>query len=175
MYKRKKGQAAITDLFVAIGIFIVLITITSVLWNLYHIRLINRMDHDDIVVKTFQVSDMLLKTPGSPDNWDYLVLEQGANSDAIDFIGIIDEEYKIPYDKITALVALREDEIKEVFHAGQYSFGLRIKDANSNIVFSVGKMSGGGKFSVNLARDVMYEPTPGAAYVYGTVEVLLSQ
>ena len=175
MYKKKKGQAAITDLFVAIGIFIVLITITSVLWNLYHIRLINRMDHDDIVVKTFQVSDLLLKTSGSPDNWDYLVLEDDATSADIEFIGIIDEEYKIPYDKINALRVLGEDEIKEVFHAGQYRFGLRIKDAESVIVFSVGKMSGGGKFSVNLARDIMYELTPGAAYEYGTVEVLLSQ
>jgi hypothetical protein len=174
MYKRKQGQAAITDLFVAIGIFIVLITITSVLWNLYHIRLINRMDHDDIVVKTFQVSDMLLKTPGSPDNWDYLV-SQGATSSDIEFIGVIDEEYKIPYNKITALMNLGEDEIKKVFHAGQYNFGLRIKDANSAIVFSVGKMSGGGKFSVNLERDIMYEPTPGADYLYGTVEVLISQ
>ncbi len=175
MYKRKKGQAAITDLFVAIGIFIVLITITSVLWNLYHIRLINRMDHDDIVVKTFQISDLLLKTSGNPDNWDYLVLNEGANSENIEFIGIIDEEYKIPYDKYDALSKLGEDEIKEVFHAGQYRFGLRIKDADSAIFFSVGKMSGGGKFSVNLARDIMYEPGPGEDYAYGTVEVLLSQ
>ena len=60
-----------------------MITITSVLWNLYHVRLLNRMEYDDLVVKSFEVSDLMLKTPGEPDNWDYLTLTSGITYEEI--------------------------------------------------------------------------------------------
>ncbi len=170
----KKGQAAVTDLFVAIGIFIVLITITTVLWNLYNIRLANRVDYDGLAIKAFQVSDLLLKTPGNPDNWDYLVLNEGADSTAIEHIGIIQGELKVPYNKTLALAALNETEIKKTFHASQYRLGIRIRNANSTEIYNVGKVSGTSKFAVNLARNILYQKSPNATFEPATIEVILS-
>jgi len=171
---RKKGQAAVTDLFVAIGIFIVLVTITAVLWNLYNVRLANRMDYDGLVIKAFQTSDLLLQTPGNPDNWDYLVLEEDADSDDINYLGLVDGELKIPYNKTLALATLNETGIKDVFHAGQYRIGIRLRNSNGIEIFNVGKVSGTSKYAVNLARNVLYQKTPTGNFDPSTIEVIFS-
>src|SRR3989344_9407637 len=69
MMQKKSGQAAVTDLFIAISVFIILITITTLTWNLYNIRLTSRFDYDEMMLKGFQVSDLLVKSKGIPANW----------------------------------------------------------------------------------------------------------
>ncbi len=174
MIKSKKGQAAVTDLFVAIGIFIVLITITSVLWNLYHVRLVNRMDYDDLVIKNFQITDFLLKTPGSPANWDSLYTRELINYDAIAYVGLVEGDFRVPYNKTYALTNLTEENVKEIFHAGQYRLGIRIKNITGGDVYTFGRVSGSSKFSVNLARNIMYEEIPTGDYKPAVIEVILS-
>ncbi len=171
---RKKGQAAITDLFVAVGIFIILITITSVLWNLYNVRLLNRLEYDDLVVKSFEISDLLLKTPGEPDNWDYLILNGGSAED-IWFVGLVEEELKIPFEKTEGMDALGEEVIRDIFHAGQYRLGIRIRNNESEEMYILGKVSGGSKFSVNLGRDILYQNTTNGVYHPAIIEVILSK
>ena len=173
--RSKKGQAAVTDLFVAIGIFIVLITITSVLWNLYHVRLINRMDYDDLVIKNFQITDFLLKTSGSPANWDYLYTQELIDEDDIYYVGLVEGDFRIPYNKTYALTNLTEYNLKEIFHAGQYRFGIRIKNITGDDIYTFGKVSGSSKFSVNLARNIMYQEIPGGDYKPAIIEVILSK
>ena len=173
---RKKGQAAITDLFVAIGIFIVLITITSILWNLYNIRLQNRMIYDDLVIKGFQISDLMLKTPGKPDNWDVLILSDDITDvNDIYYVGLVEGELKIPRNKTLGLSKLEEENISRIFHAGQYRLGIRIRDADGGDLYSVGRVSGSSKYSVNLGRNVMYQEIPGGPYQPSSIEVILSR
>ncbi len=175
--KNKRGQAAITDLFVAVGIFIILVTITSVLWNLYQVRLVNRIEYDDLVTKTFEMSDMMLKTPGYPDNWDYLILAGEITKDDIQYIGLVEEELKIPYNKTAAMdsALLQEDGIREIFRAGSYRLGIRIRNHAGDEVYTMGRVSGGSKFSVNLGRDVLYQNESGGEFHPAIVEVILSK
>ncbi|MBT3865895.1 hypothetical protein HOF78_02195 [Candidatus Woesearchaeota archaeon] len=172
--RNKKGQAAITDLFVAVGIFIILITITSVLWNLYNVRLLNRLEYDDLVVKTFEISDLLLKSSGQPDNWDHLALG-GASAEDIMFVGLVEEELKIPFNKTEGMDALGEEAIRDIFHAGQYRLGIRIRNNIAEEMYVLGKVSGGSKFSVNLGRDVLYQNSTGGIYFPAVIEVILSK
>lgn len=172
--RNKRGQAAITDLFVAVGIFIILITITSVLWNLYNVRLLNRLEYDDLVVKSFEISDLLLKTPGQPDNWDYLALNGGSAEDIM-FLGLVEEELRIPFNKTEGMDALGEDVIRDIFHAGQYRLGIRIRNDIAEEMYVMGKVSGGSKFSVNLGRDVLYQNATGGLYFPAVIEVILSK
>ncbi|MDP3917270.1 MAG: hypothetical protein Q8Q42_03205 [Nanoarchaeota archaeon] len=171
----RKGQAAVTDLFVAIGVFIVLITITSVMWNLYNIRLQNRIIYDDLVVKSFQINDLLLKTPGFPDNWDYLFLSDRILTEEIYYIGLVEGELNIPFNKTLALSKMGEENITSVFHAGQYRMGIRIRDADGEDLYSVGKVSGSSKYSVNLGRNVMYQNVPDGSFTPSSIEVILSR
>ncbi len=177
----KKGQAGITDLFVAVAIFIILITITSVLWNLYNVRLLNRMEYEEVVVKSFEVSDLLLKTPGEPDNWDYLTLTGNILYEDINFVGLIGEELKISVNKTNALdvigagLVTPEEALREIFHAGQYRIGIRIRNNVSEDLYTFGRVSGGNKFSVNLGRDVLYQNETGGPYNPAVIEVILSK
>lgn len=165
----------ITDLFVAVGIFIILITITSVLWNLYNVRLINRLEYDDLVVKSFEISDLLLKTPGEPDNWDYLILTGAITAEEIKFVGLVEEELKIPFNKTQGMDILEEEAIRGIFHAGQYRLGIRIRNSTAGEMYVMGKVSGGSKFSVNLGRDILYQNSTGGPYLPGVIEVILSK
>jgi hypothetical protein len=158
-----------------------LITITSVLWNLYHVRLLNRMEYDDLVVKSFEVSDLMLKTPGEPDNWDYLTLTSGITYEEIKFVGLVGEELKIPVGKTNALDELGdasvtpEEALRDIFHAGQYRMGIRIRNNDSEEMYVFGKVSGGSKFSVNLGRDILYQNETDGPYRPAIIEVILSK
>ncbi|GEM_PF-1026875 len=176
LHNNKKGQAVITDLFIAIGIFIVLITITSVLWNLYQIRLTNRLEYDALTVKAFTISDALLKTPGNPDNWDARIVDENFEDIDIAYPGLVVGELIVPYEKTFGLTLLTEDDLRTTFNAGQYRFGLRIRDATGQIdLYTIGKVSGSSKFSVNLARNIIYQSTLNGDYEPATVEVILSR
>ena len=183
---KKRGQAAVTDLFVAIGIFIVLVTVTSVLWNLYQVRLMNNMDHDETVVKAFQVSDILLKTPGEPSNWEQNVLNLGSESALpyIKYIGLVEGDRKVPYDKINALRLdligvpprnITEEDVKKMFHASQYRLGIKITSSDGNEVLLFGRTSGTSKFSVNLGKNVFCQEYFDSDYVPCIIEVIISK
>jgi len=178
LVNKKKGQAAITDLFVAIGIFIVLIAVTSVLWNLYSLRLQNRIIYDDLVVKGFQISDLLLKTSGDPPNWDILLLNGELLSpvdENINYVGLVKDELNIANNKTLALTLLGEANMQKIFHAEQYSIGIRIRDASGEDVYLFGKIGGSAKYSVNLGRNIMYQDAPRGTFNPSTIEVILSK
>jgi len=177
--KGKKSQAAITDLFIAIAIFIVLIIVTTTLWNLYNVRLINRMAYDDIVIKSFQVSDMLLKTPGNPVNWeneywDNLGFDQ-TEIDGIRYPGLIERDIFVPYRKIRALEDFNETSMQEKFHAGQYRFSIKVVNLTGDTINSFGNPGGSSTFSINLARSVMYQESEASGYEPAVIEVMLSR
>jgi hypothetical protein len=177
--REKKSQAAITDLFIALAIFVVLIIVTTTIWNLYNVRLRNRMSYDDIVIKSFQVSDMLLKTAGNPSNWDSMYWNNEdfspAEVESIIYPGLMEKDLFISYDKIKALREFNESNIKKKFHAGQYNFGIKVMNSTGGMMYSLGHSGGTSKFSINLARDVMFQPASDANYQRARIEVMLSK
>jgi hypothetical protein len=177
--KRKKGQAAITDLFVALAIFIVLIIVTTTIWNLYNVRLRNRMAYDDIAIKSFQVSDILLKTGGNPLNWNSFYWDDGKFSqveiDNIIYPGLIERDLFVPYEKIKALEEFNESNIKEVFHSGRYNFGIRVINSTGEVIYNMGHIGGNNKFSINLAKDIMFQKSAASNYERARIEVMLSK
>tara|TARA_Y100000310_G_scaffold345353_1_gene464069 strand:- start:377 stop:916 length:540 start_codon:yes stop_codon:yes gene_type:complete len=173
--KGRKGQAAVTDLFVALGIFVVLMIVTSVLWNLYTVRLSNRMIYDDLVMNTFQSFDVLLKTPGEPGNWEYLVSFDGKGVDDIVYVGLVEGERSVPCEKMNALETLGEDNIKKILHVGQYNLGIEVLDAGGERIKLIGTTGGGSKFSVNLARNIMYQNEECKDFQPAIIQLVLSR
>lgn len=149
----QKGQAAITDLFIAISVFIILITIITLTWNLYNIRLVNRFEYDDMIIKTFQVSDALSKSKGVPDNWEFL-----KDKTQILVVGLAENERKISTQKLTQFIDLNETEIKEKMNINLYNFYFTIRN-QTQVLVSHGRIPTGKK-SVNIARLVIYNGKP---------------
>ena len=149
----QKGQAAITDLFIAISVFIILTTIITLTWNLYNIRLVNRFEYDDMIIKTFQVSDALSKSKGVPDNWESL-----KDKTKIQVVGLAENERKISTQKLTQFLDLNETEIKEKMNINLYNFYFTIRN-QTQVLVSHGRIPTGKK-SVNIARLVIYNSKP---------------
>jgi hypothetical protein len=69
---------------------------------------------------------------------------------------------------------LTEENVKKIFHAGQYRLGIRIRNITGDDVYTFGKVAGSSRFSVNLARNIMYQELPQGDYKPATIEVILS-
>ena len=154
--KNKKGQAAITDLFIAIAIFIVLITITTIMWHLYNLRFDARIDYDTMVLKTYQIVDTMVKSPGFPDNWE----QDTANVVAI---GLASGDRILSKEKVSAFDKMSSDDmdnVKEIMHIALYDYYFVLKDPETNQVVVSAGSAPRGKFTVNLGRLVMYNNKP---------------
>ncbi len=161
----RRGQAGITDLFIAVAIFIVLVTITTLIWNLYNARLESRLDYDTIVLKTYAIVDALVKSPGSPERWE---LVPDAQLSGVLQVGLAEQDHVIDEAKITRFAQLADpafsggttyDTLRDVLKIGLYQFYFVLKDAKKQNVFVSGQLPQ-GKFAVNLARIVMYRGKP---------------
>lgn len=150
--KQKRGQAAITDLFIAIAVFIILITITTLSWELYNIRLNSRLDFDDIILKGFIVTDTLVKSPGIPLNWE-------TNPTNARVIGFAATDRVIDQTKLTAFLNLTDDQVESILKVRQYNYYFVIKESNGTLLASKGAVPS-GSITINLGRAVFYENKP---------------
>lgn len=148
-----KGQAAITDLFIAISIFIILVTVTTLTWELYNIQLNTRLDYDDMVIKSFQISDILVKSKGTPATW-----ETDVNNAKV--LGLIEKEKHLSEAKVNAFVQdITYTQSKDLLKINLYDFYFTIKEADGTPIVSKGIVPT-GKFNVNLARVIFYQNKP---------------
>ena len=157
MMLQNKGQAAVTDLFIAISVFIILITITTLTWNLYNIRLTSRFDYDDMMLRGFQVSDLLVKSKGIPPDW-HITYEITAPQ----VIGLADNERILSPEKVGAFKDLSDSDpsaIKNALNINLYNYYFVIRNQTGIPLLSTGLFPS-GKYAVNLARIVSYNNQP---------------
>ncbi len=146
----KRGQATIIDLLMAISVFILLVTITTVMWDLYSIRLSNRVEYDNMVIKSFQISDALMKGKGSPIYWEYVP------DDEVVLIGLMQGEKRLSYNKVEKFQDFPDDKLREMFRVGKYNYFFRIKYLNKTEIILKG-IPPSGKYTVNLMRVAEYD------------------
>lgn len=144
---RKRGQAAVMDLFVAISVFIILTTILTLTWDLYNIRINNRFTYDDMVLKTLQISDILVRTQGIPPDF----VPQSAQS-----IGLARRDYTLDNRRVARVAAMNESDFKNIMKINLYEFYLVVRDQSGAANATLGKPPA-GKSTVNLLRYVMYD------------------
>jgi len=158
---KKRGQAAITDLFIAIAIFIVLITITTLIWNLYNSRLQSRLDYDTMVLKGYHIVDALVKSRGYPEDWEIL---PNPETSTIMF-GLADYDHVISDAKIDKFAQLSDPSqnsytnLKNTMKISLYEYRILLKAPDNKVVYDSGRIPA-GKFTVNLARFVFYKDQP---------------
>ena len=151
----KKGQAAVTDLFIAISVFIILITIMTLTWNLYNLRLQNRFDYDDMMTKAFQVSDVLIKSKGNPVDW-----ETDPNSTIV--IGLSSNDRIISKTKVETFTdedLFNESKLKDILKVNQFNYYFVLRHLNGTLIHTRGLFPS-GNLAINLARLVLYDDIP---------------
>ena len=156
----RKAQAAITDLFIAVAVFIVLVTITTLIWNLYNVRLDSRIDYDNMVLKAYHISDTMLKSTGDPVNWE----RSASPINTINTLGLASDDHIISEKKLLTFSTLSStqedyDILKDKMNINLYDYYLKLKLIDGTPIILTGNAPR-GKFAVNLARLVIYESEP---------------
>lgn len=155
-HKITKGQAVVTDLLIAAGVFILLITITIGTWDIYKIRLASRIEYDQMSMRGYHAIESLVRTPGYPENWEDLA---ATNLDAVRMFGLADADHLINHNKLIALMSIQDTaKLKDILNIGPYSFLLRLKKPGptEQIIYSFGSKPTNEKAAVSLSRVVVY-------------------
>lgn len=166
---QRRGQAAVTDLFISISVFIILITIITLTWNLHNIRLQNRFEYDDMMVKAFQVTDSLIKGRGVPPDWETRL--QTPTNNNLRVIGLSENERFLSEQKVIAFAnsdgnnKLDEKVLKDTLRINLYQYYFVLRHLNGTITGCPGTCNSrgaypSGNFVVNLARLVMFKDEP---------------
>ncbi len=144
---KKRSQAASTDLFMAVFVFIILITAIISCWNLYNKQINERLIYEYMIVNAFQVSDLLVKSRGTPLEW---------NSTNVDTVGLAVNDRHISSQKLSSFNNITYDTLKNLFNIERYEFYFQINYPNRTMRDSYGGEFN-GTYSVNIRRHVMYE------------------
>ena len=148
----KKTQLITTDLIVAVTIFIFIIVITIFpLWGIYEVRLNDRIDQTKMELKSFQVADILIKTPGIPNGWETL-----NNEEQIIIPGLAMRNKEVLKEKIQKFTQLSEETIKTKLKINEYNFYFSLKILDNTEVGSVGSIPQNPKNIFSIKDYVSY-------------------
>lgn len=143
----KKSQIVSTDLFFAVSVFVIIIAMIFFSWNLYYERIDERIIYGDMMANAFQVSDLLVKSKGTPSLW---------NSTNVSVVGLASSDRNISSQKLHSFINVPYDELKKLFNIERYEFYFRLKHLNGTPIDSHGKEFD-GTYSINTRRYVIYE------------------
>lgn len=150
--------------------FIILITIITLTWNLYNIRLTSRFDYDEMMLKGFQVSDLLVKSKGVPADWqnNYNITTprplppNPADILPPQIIGLADNERILSPEKIDAFKDISDAHpqiVKDALKINLYNYYFVIRNQTGMPLLNTGLFPA-GRYAVNLARIVLYNNQP---------------
>lgn len=157
----RRSQAAITDLFIAVAVFIVLITITTLIWNLYNVRLEARLDYDTMLLRGYHLVEGFIRSPGYPEDWETWAFP----NETTQLFGLAQDDHVLSEAKVARFAALGDplgseyQDLKRVMQIALYEYYFVLKTEQGIIVYSAGNIPT-GKYTVNLVRLVIFQGQP---------------
>ncbi|MDI6738224.1 MAG: hypothetical protein QME12_06975 [Nanoarchaeota archaeon] len=145
----RKGQIGSIDLFIAIFIFLILLSVLVGMWNLYSTRLNEGIEYEKIRLLAFHISDTFVKTPGYPSAWEN-------SPSSAEAIGLASSGRVLSSAKVDAFIAMNYSAAKQKIKAEGYDFKFRIKDLSNNVLLASGANITGGT-AIAVERYVKYE------------------
>lgn len=144
----KKGQAVITDLVIAVGLFIIIIIGLMISLNYHSNRLAEDIQFNDMTQKAMYIADTLVFSPGIPYNW---------TTKSYVLPGLAREERNISYQRLTNFTNMTADQVKNAFKIASYNYTFQMRyQHNNSIVFSAGEFSDNTTSIASSRRQVLY-------------------
>jgi len=148
----KKTQLIAIDLIIAVTIFIFIIVINIFpLWNIYEVKLNERIDKTKMELKSFQIADILIKTPGIPNGWETLNDEEEIIS-----LGLAMRNKEVLKEKTEKFTQLSEETIKTKLKIKEYNFYFSLKTLDNNEIGSKGSIPQNPKRVFSIKDYVLY-------------------
>ncbi len=114
-----KGQIVSLDLLIALSIFaFLLVTLFSVI-NSNNANFFQNSEYNEMALQALEISEILIKTPGKPSNWD--------SSNVIAF-GLASEDRIISFEKAQEFCSIPESDISRLLNI-DYPFYFNLSGA----------------------------------------------
>lgn len=155
MCRQRRGQLAVTDLFIAIFIFVGILISIFAAWNIYLNRLEQRSSYSSLLASAVQASDILVKSPGKPLNWEL-------SNATVQVIGLAGTDRNLSTAKVAAFVSMDYNTSKDVLNIKRYNYKFRLVNINNSAALNYGE-NATGNFTVAIRRVVWYGN--GTAYM----------
>ena len=143
MLHKKRSQVSMLDLFIGAFLFLSLITLVLITWNSYNNRLNERLVYEQIELKAFQVSDLLVRSPGSPTGWEN-------NISSLKVIGLATKDRILSKNKVEAFVNLSNNDVTKILNLENYNFYFKLGTYESGLTQN-------GTITISLKRKVIFE------------------
>ena len=127
----------------------ILVSLTVYTWNLYNVRLNEDLEYEKIQLIAFQITDLLVKSPGYPAGWE-------ENPSNVGIIGLAQNDRVLSQDKVTAFMNLEYNSSKERFNIEYYDYKFKIKSLSNSVMQESG-LNFGGDTSVVIERYVLLD------------------
>ncbi len=145
-----RAQVMMTDLFIALSIFLILMIAIFSFMMVYERRVNSNMAYEDMRAKAMQIANFLVKSPGVPADWEY-------NSTSPQAIGLAPVPLILSNDKVANFTRMDYDKIRKTFNIRHYDFSFMLFDLDSNLLASKGNES--ENESVSISRYVRFNNT----------------
>ena len=152
MLSTHKAQVAITDLIIALVIFLILLAVVLGTWNIYTTRYAEEMSYRNLELTAFQATQLLVSQQGMPTAWENLDLENPDDLAQLQVLGIASSPMVLDPDKVNALfLSLDAGAIAERLNIERYKFYLEFTNLD-NVALIEGKGDNPG-----LTPDAVHE------------------
>lgn len=127
--KNKKAQVAVMDLFIAAVLFGILVTIMMSTWNEYNVKIDKQIEYNDLVIKTFHISDLLVMYHGKPSAWEkpWPAVTAQSNGTPLTTIGLAQADGTIDEEKLDKFLNMTYNETRENFNIERYDYYFQMK------------------------------------------------
>ena len=147
MHNTKKSQVFTIDFLLASFIFSVLVIITMLYWNNYNAKLEHDIKSNLLETKAFQISNVLVKSEGSPKSW---------NPDNVQVIGLAESDRVLSLEKVNSFASMPINKTKRLLQTHNFNFSFVLKDTGGDIISSYGDNISNPVISINIRRYVLY-------------------
>jgi len=141
-----KGQIITMDFFTAALIFFLLITISLITLYTYPIRLTETQIRNEMLINALQISDSLVKSPGTPSSWE-------DNASSVETIGLADSDRILSEKKVNQFVNLSYNQSLSLLSF--YNFYFRLINSSNHELVTYGNKTN-GTTAVSIRRYVLY-------------------
>src|SRR3989338_1928422 len=153
----KRGQTGVMDLIVAVVIAIITITAIAISWDRFIIKLNEKNEFNDLQLKLFQISDLLVTSEGNTDQWDI-------NSSKLSSFGLAIDDRIISRNKVGNFTKNTNDfnltNITNLLNIETYYFFMNITFLNGSQIAYIGPNPSLNKSVVSFGRYVKYGNEP---------------
>lgn len=154
----KRGQAAAIDFMFGLFIFLLIVAWLLGVWSNNLDVALEEHSFGDLREKGYQIMEVLVRTPGTPGNWENTAVAGDANIYDANAIGLASKDRVIDEGKLQEFIYVADvahdyNRTKQIFGIVPYDYYFELRgDAN----YDTGRPISGAPTAVSTERSVMY-------------------